>query len=386
MKTWVALVGVVLVTGAAAWPKTGTVAGATTANPPVQTIPAGQRQAGNPGEKGATYYALEAHTTRLTTKFRDGHVAVTERGLIGDVRATVRDQGGNERGRFRLNRIDGAHDTLNYEPSGGAPFQALSDPKVVRPTLDWATRQAYGLAKDGTANLVWDGGTMRPKGAPRRDVEADVDEVETVWANGLVAKLTRHDFPPHELAKGRIVQGRAWVTDLTANGIPAGHGIWFEQDQVFAYYLPGLMDKLVWMGPEHLKTDYGGWPFKPDTTWLNLQTIATHHFKTLVAKQGFVAKACEQPRSNRLVQFFMPTVSANEPGCDGLHWLDGTVVRGCCDDHDRCYAKDGCTQSTWWRFWTSWTCDFCNVAVVMCFVASDQRDPCHDRAVTWWGC
>ena len=45
---------------------------------------------------------------------------------------------------------------------------------------------------------------------------------------------------------------------------------------------------LVWIGPEHLKQQYGGWPFKPDVAWLNLQTIATHHFKTLIAKQGFV--------------------------------------------------------------------------------------------------
>ena len=60
----------------------------------VQIVPAGQKQVGNPGEKGATYYALEAQTTRLTTRFHDGHVAVTERGLVGDVRTTLRDPPG----------------------------------------------------------------------------------------------------------------------------------------------------------------------------------------------------------------------------------------------------------------------------------------------------
>ena len=43
------------------------------------------------------------------------------------------------------------------------------------------------------------------------------------------------------------------------------------------------------------------------------------------------------------MQFVAPTLSANEPGCDGLHWLDGTVFRYCCDVHDLCYAKVGCT-------------------------------------------
>ena len=382
MKNWLALVAVVLVTGALAWPRSASIVRAAQGNAPVQIVAPGQKQAGNPGEKGGTYYALEAQTTRLTTRFRDGHVAVAERGLIGDVRTTVRDQAGNERGRLRLNRIDGAHDTVNYESSGGTPFQALSDPKVVKPTLDWATRQLYGLAKDGTANLVWDGGTMRPRDVARRDTDREVTEVVTVWANGLAAKLTRQTYSRRELAPGRVVQGPALVSELTLNGVPAGTGVWFEQDQVYAYQLPGLTNGLVYIGPEHLMRDYHGWGFVPDTTWVNLQTIALHHFKTLVAKNGFVARNCDAPQPSRMVQFFMPTVHANEPGCDGLHWLDGTIVRGCCDDHDRCYAKEGCTQQSWWRFWSSWTCDFCNAAVVSCFVGGGNPDPrCITRLV-----
>ena len=354
--------------------------GAAQRNAPVQRIPGGQKQAGDPGEKGATYYALEAQTTRLTTRFRDGHVAVTERGLIGDVRTTLRDQGGNEQARLRLNRIDGAHDTVHYEPSGGTAFQVLSDPSVVKPTLDWATRQAYGLAKDGTANLVWDRGSMRPKGAARRDVDSQVNEVETVWANGLVAKLTRQTYSRREIAPGLVVQGPVMVTELTLHDVPVGKGVWFERDQVFAYALPGLMTGLVVIGPEHLKANYGGWPFTPDTTWLNLQVIAARHFKTLVAQEGFAAKACATPQRNRLAQFFVPTVYANEPGCDSFHWLDGTIVRGCCDDHDRCYAKAGCDSTTWWQWWKSWSCDRCNMEIIACFFARGVLDEsCMER-------
>jgi hypothetical protein len=154
MKKWLALVMAILGAGAWSWPGSRPVAGAAQSNPLVQIVPPGQKQVGNPGEKGSTYYALEAQTTRLTTKFRDGHAAVTERGLVGDVRTTLRDNAGNERAQLHLNRIDGGHDIVNYAPTDGPPFQALSDPNVVKPTLDWAARQAYGLVKDGTENLV----------------------------------------------------------------------------------------------------------------------------------------------------------------------------------------------------------------------------------------
>ena len=133
MKTWFTCALVVLVAGAIAWPKssvvvTGAAPAAAQSNTPVQLVPGGQRQAGNPGEKGATYYALEAQTTRLTTKFHDGHVAVAERGLIGEVKTTVRDRGGNERARLKVNRIDGGHDLVHFEPSERRAVSGLERP------------------------------------------------------------------------------------------------------------------------------------------------------------------------------------------------------------------------------------------------------------------
>jgi hypothetical protein len=362
-KKWVGAAALLfIVAGALFWPKTNAVVAQ--GNAAVQMVPGGQKRMGNPGEKGATYYALEAQTSRLTTRFRDGHVAVAERSLTGAVRTALHDRNGNERARLTTNPSDGVHDMLHYEPTGGESFQALKDPNV-KPTLDWATRQAYTLATVGTVNLVWDGGALRPKGAARRDVESEIAEVETVWANGLSAKLTRQNYSRREIAKGRVVQGPALVTELSVNGVAAGTGVWFEQDQVFAYALPGLANGLGAIGPEHLKPDFGGWPFKPDATWLNLQTIAMHQFKTSIAKQGFVAK-CDTPQPNRLAQLFFPTVYA-EAGCDYLHWLDGTIFRACCDQHDKCYEKRGCDLSSWWLVWRSWSCDSCNIQAEHCF-------------------
>ena len=283
-----------------------------------------------------------------------------------------------------MKHIDSAHDTLSYEPGGAAPFQALSDPRLVKPTLDWASRQAYGFEKDGTANLVWDGGTMRAKGGSRRDVESDVNEVETVWANGLVATMTRQTYARRQISKGRFVQGPVLVSQLTQDGVHAGTAVWFENDHVFAYTLPGLMKGTVVIGAEELKADHGGWPFTPDTTWLNLQLIAAHHFRTEIAKNGYVAKNCAPSQPNRLVQFFLPTVHANEPGCDDMHWLDGGVFRDCCDSHDLCYSKAGCNSSSWWAWWRSWSCDACNLVVVACFFAAAE-DP-GGCIANKWGC
>jgi len=378
----------------------------------VRTVPPGTRLAGDPGKKGDTYYWIEGQTIRSTIRFGDTVVVADRRG-DGKLHAKVTDRSGNERGDFTASStllqfrapsgvsieaqglpaqsIQGQsnQEQSNQEQSSQGQSSQRHDVQAQNDsgehlTLHWVAGQAYGLARDGTANLVWDGGVMRPRRAAKPDVDKEADELETVWANGLVAKLTKHDFPPHAIAPGRVVQGRAWVTTLTANGVPAGHSVWFERDQVFAYSLPGLTDGVVWIGPEHLKQQYGGWPFRPDVAWLSLQTIASHHFRTLIAKQGFVARKCDAPQPSRLAQFFFPTLSANEPGCDGLHYFDGTMVRQCCDDHDRCYAKNGCTSQSWWQFWRSWSCDFCNMAVVACFAVGSDMDPCRMRA--WWGC
>jgi hypothetical protein len=58
----------------------------------------------------------------------------------------------------------------------------------------------------------------------------------------------------------------------------------------------------------------------------------------------------------------------DEPGCDNLHWLDGSIFRACCDQHDRCYESSGCSASSWWwPFSGSWSCERCNLQVVYCF-------------------
>jgi hypothetical protein len=336
-------------------------------NPPVQLIDPAQF-AGSAGQKGATYYWMESQTTRQTTQFAD-LTATAERGPYGQVTAVLTDRSGNETGRLKVDRADGVHVRLRYMHASGSILQAAADPSI-QPTLDWTNRQAYHLWKDrvdpGHTRLEWQDGMMRPVGATPRDADRETLSLETEWAGGLSVKTLRKSVSHHEALPGRFVDGGAFAARLTdGTGAEAGVGYWYPNAKLLVWSLPGL-NTAGFIGPEHLASTYGGWPFTPDMAWMNLQMVAFHHFKTLINTQRFVARRGAGP--NPVLQFFAPTVSADEAGCDDLHWLDGSLFRYCCDDHDRCYAKFGCTSSSWWKFWSGWRCEFCNDVVVRCFL------------------
>lgn len=318
-----------------------------------------------PGEKGATYYWLEGQGSRMTVRFTDA-VAVAERVTAGEIHARLTDASGTELATLHATPVNESNTVLQYRTRDDALLRAATEGRV-RPTLDWTARQAYSLYKDrvkGTsAPLEWQDGMMRPAGAGRRSLARDVVEVQTDWAKGMSAKATRK-VAPHGLAyKGHAVEGDVFTTHLTIDGTDVGLSTWYAGVQVLAWDVPGLSKGTI--GPDQLRGLYRGWPFTPDMEWLNLQTIAFHHFKTQIDRNGFVASR----RSNPVLQFFAPTLRANEPGCDGLHWLDGTILRYCCDMHDSCYSKSGCAWTSWWMFWSSWSCDVCNIGAVACFTA-----------------
>jgi len=354
---------------------------------PIRTVPAGTRVAEEPGKKGDTYYWLESQTTRLTTRFADGATIVAERGNAGELRAKVHDQAGNETASFAARST-----SLQYAPAAGEPLQALND-SGERVTLAWASRQAYSLWKDGRRKLQWQGGLMRPQGAAR-NVEQEIVELQAEWANGLSAKSTRtarstYTFTDNRTKKPVKLSGERVSARLVKDGVLIGSAAWFPQNRVFVFDYGQL--GAGYIAPEHLAHS-GGWTFIPDMEWLNLQTIALHHFKAQMQANGLNAKTgagCGVRRDasiSRLLNFFVPTVYANQDGCDGLHWADGTVFRPCCDVHDQCYFKIGCDVHSWW-FDGRWLCTYCNVSAVYCFVTGGcscipgfaELDPVEDH-------
>jgi hypothetical protein len=346
----------------------------------VRIVPAGQPIGGSPGKKGATYYALEGQTTRLTTSFVDGTKAVAERGVDGNLGTRLEDIHGNEINRFKVDRMDGVSDVLQYSPFGGAPVLAQLEP-TVRQTLDWSNQQSHRLYQErvvsGTS-LEWRNGLMRKAGAPPanddRDIDRDVRAIETQWANGLTARTVRIAATPGTMYDGKQVRGDILSTRLMRDGVEVGQASYLTYERIFTWVMPGVSEGVI--ATEHLKARYGGWPFTPDLIWMNLQTLGTFHWRTLLKAKGTVARVPSTRGTNPLLQFFLPSLTANEPGCDGMHRLDGSVFRPCCDIHDACYyaATPQCTQNSWW-YWGSWSCDRCNIMAFACFIGGGIHPP-----------
>ena len=341
----------------------------TRTNAPVRTAPAGHRVGATPGQKGATDYWLESQTTRLTARYDDATVAVGQRGTDGNFETKLTDRGGVEVGRFTVSRVGldgpGGETVLHYAPQAGDSLHVFGD-QSVRPTLAWANAQAYTLLKDGAADvasLEWQNGIIRRRGTARRDVIRQPTELHTEWAGGLSARTLRKSAVNLKWGN-RVLNGDVLGSRLMRDGVQIGAANWFAKDQVLLWDIPGVTSGSLTAAE---LTSFGGWPFTPDAEWLNLQTIAFYHFKTAIDKQGSVARRQPGPSApNRVLDFFVAPVLA-EAGCDGLHWLDGTVLRFCCDVHDLCYEKYGCDMRSWWRWWSSWTCTSCNVGAVRCF-------------------
>lgn len=367
-RIWIVAVGLVAAGALCPVPWRQSPIGASQTRSPsavARKAPVGGRLGANPGRKGETYYSLEGSAVRVTSRFSDA-VAVTERSFDGDLHTTLTDPSANEIGRLTFDRVDGANDIVRYAPRTGVAVQVFNDP-TVRPTLHGNGRQAYSLWKDqavGDQTFEWQGGLMRRAGAAKRDVERETIDVQTEWSNGLTAKTFRRTVSDSGLIPGRSLHGEVLVTRLARDGAEAGIVNWFPESRILMWSLPGLTKGYI--APEHLQ-QYGGWPFTPDMEWLNIQIAAFHQFKTQIDKNGFVARRLPG-WPDRIIQLMAPTLAANEPGCDGFHWLDGTVFRYCCDVHDLCYSKAGCNYKSWWKFWESWRCDFCNMWAVECFM------------------
>ena len=341
------------------------------ANPqrlPRTVAPTEDRVAHEPRDRGATYEWLESQATRVTVRFPDV-VSISERTAGPDIKTRLTDLVGNDLATFKVNRVDAMNDVLEFRSTEAAEIRPTRRTSA-RPTLDWASRQAYSLWKDratGASQLEWQDGLLRPRGALRRDLDGDISELHTEWANGQTATASRA-ATRRNVTTGAAARGSSLMSRLRKDNAEVGSSRWYVEERVLAWSFPGLTEG--YLDADRLKT-IGGWPFTPDLAWANVQSFAFHHFHTLVATQGFVARRC-QGWTEKVLGLVLPTVLANEPGCDGLHWLDRTVFRPCCDVHDRCYRKNGCGANSWWQWWSSWQCNSCNTYAFFCFVTGGR--------------
>jgi hypothetical protein len=314
---------------------------------------------------GQTYHFLEARAARVTTKYEDG-TAVAERGADGSFRTRLRDLAGNEVTQLGVDGDPSGASRVELSAAGDRMFtQPRSE---VRPTLAWANHQAYALWKDrpgGAADVEWKGRFIRGHGS-RTAVEDLAQETRAEFENGTTVTSARNT---REIQINPNVRRRpTFISHIESNGADVGTIRWYENEKVLAWDYPGLTKGFV--DTDRLKYA-GGWTFTPTLEWASVQGLAFYEFHSRMKTKGAVAQA-RPGLPQRLLNAVSPSVAANEPGCDILHWLDNTVFRPCCDSHDRCYERvGGCTWNSWyWVSWwgNQWSCSVCNTLVTVCFL------------------
>jgi hypothetical protein len=325
------------------------------------------------GDRGVTYHSLESRARRVKTTFADA-IAIAERGPDGRLSTRLTDSGGNDVATLRVHRVDAENDSLEFDVPGRLTRYAARR-RGLRPTLDWSNQQTYSLWKDRAAldgsALEWQDTYIRPAGSAKRSIDAGALRTDTEWSDGFSATVTRKIGTHVSYATKKPITGVVFISAFKRDGVEVGFSQWWPAEQTFAWSFPGLTEGYV--DASRLQAS-GGWTFAPDMAWMNTQNLAFQEFHTLVNLRGAVGE--RRPGwLEKIGSFVAPTLSANEPGCDYLHWLDQTIYRPCCDSHDRCYAKPepACGASSWWMWWSSWQCTQCNIRAVSCFITSSGR-------------
>ncbi len=386
-------------------------------------------------DMGRRFHELDREVLRLTMWFTEGH-SVSERAPDGRITARMFDEGGHLVAELATGLEPGRLD-VDTRADGRVEHVAVPDRRMLatdwhniqihRLWRDRRTEDAIGV----TSPVVWDGGSLRLQGQAQRGLTADgrsmgdPDEVVSVQSEfaDYVATAMRDPIP------GRPKPGTAYST-FTARlrdrrGQELGFVRYFSRQRVVTWsFVSG--DRGV-VQETRLP---GGFRFTPNMAWANLQGLALHRDRPLahpgpplavVARAGGLLgtrtlafmptfarprAAAEQPGAAGLSfrpaaerspfapaglhgrrysdnsaemnvassgVASQPTCDGQSDGCTGLHWLDGSIFRACCDAHDICFEYDPenggcCTKWSWIAFWDNWHCTACNAAVVACFI------------------
>jgi hypothetical protein len=392
---------------------------------------------------GSTFHGLEARARRVTTTFPNAIVEV-RRGEGQGMEAVLRNRAsGEERGRLQVE----AHSRRVqwHDARAGHRLAEFALPEQATVSLDWAAFQLYALHEDETAAVAgtpdvagedgaWDGHLRRnrralDRGTSAGQLAARVEQVETEFDEVVVrAELDRHAQP--ERAGKRVDYSRFTATiHDRRTGARRGFVRWFDTAQVLTWKIEGGSQGVIL--PERMR---GGWTFTPSMAWANVQAyqFATQAAKTLDPGEPFAGAASGLPGAGtgiapfaQIARAVAPLPSAalavsgamartvlsdvpalngswgrgwtfggraakatavNEPGCDNLHWLDGSIFRACCDQHDRCYETNGCSSSSWWwPFSGTWSCQRCNAQVAYCFCTLSNPAYCGGSVGTLGG-
>lgn len=296
---------------------------------------------------GQTYNYYDSMVTRVTAQF-ESFTAIIDRNQA-DIYGTIYQSIGTE--TIYLHYFASEEKIRIDYLNSGQTLQIMADTQPFYST-SWVLQQIYTLEKfrereeEGPLlNLTWRNSFLVPEGATELSDIFEDDELIAITTEFLDSTAYSAVQDP-TLARGIVVATFDTQIYDNSTGQLIGQTKWFNQYQTFAWKFPGSS------GFASNETIPGGLLFTPNKIWANIQAFAFSRF-----------------HGGQLM---------NTVGCDGLHWLDGTIFRSCCDEHDRCYLNDpnnpndDCTAGSWFFFGNEgrrWYCFRCNVEVVLCFLS-----------------
>ncbi|MEW6321267.1 MAG: hypothetical protein AB1635_09270 [Acidobacteriota bacterium] len=286
---------------------------------------------------------------------------IAERSDAGDLSARLIDDHRGPIARLSVAR--------NVEVGGVLRAEFADTPALVsrvrvelEPTLDWAARQLQSLAGEGRRGgpTRWERDLLRVGPGDSRAASEPWVEVTTEWRDGLTS--TTRWRRGGRAFEASAVPTAEFTTFLVDGAQSLGWLRWNASSRVLSWAFgvgaPSFVD-------DQRLAEIGGWPFAVDMAWANVQALAFHQLSASAP-----SAAAQRPRDgplDRLWSAVVPTLYAQD-GCTGLHWLDGTILRQCCDRHDLCFNRYGCDRYSWfWPFGYAWQCTSCNISAVYCF-------------------
>jgi hypothetical protein len=298
---------------------------------------------------GVRYQIIDSEVERVVTRFASGEVT-SLRSPDGSVITTLR-----AGGKVIKNVSQPAQIRLTPKSSSSAAVLTINDR-----SLDFINADAY---------VAWR--NREPRGAAYRPLSEEAaallvgqDPVELADAASDLRFITMYTRDYEVLAKrtrpsARIEQPNlpnftAALRKRDTGELVAIMG-WHEDEQTLVFRFMGEEPMAI----TNTVLPQGRWSFYPNEAWADIQLLS-------LMKGRNSARLSQRPIVS--ATSLRPT-PLNDPGCDGLHWLDGTVYRQCCDDHDRCYETEWppCEAGKSWFFMGGWSCTFCNIEVVVCF-------------------
>ena len=298
---------------------------------------------------GEIYHRYDYLVSRVTTTFKNSYIIV-ERNQA-DLFAAL------------YSSDDRLIISLHYSEEKNRIYLDFSDQKasseiIARPlpiyTTDWATHQVYIISKylGGRSirflPLVWRGSFLVPNRSGRRENTEQTNDAIITVTSEFPSRIAYSETQSTDFSRVNNIPPATfdtWIMDRSSGEV-IGQTKWFGgQYQTFAWKFP---NDTGWASDQTIP---GGLPFTPSKAWANIQAYAFSEFHTGATR--------------------------DEPGCNGLHWLDNTIFRVCCDNHDKCYLNDpanpddNCTAGSWFFLGNQgrrWYCFKCNLAVIACFL------------------